>query len=207
MNQEPSIQEELNAISPTLAGLKRRALYTVPGGYFAELPDLVAHRILAKTELETVAPLLHSLERTHPYTAPPGYFDRPMTGTVQKTGFLTRLRTAGHWKRYAVAAATVAAVVTGFVIYLGKKPVEANAYERYARLDPAKVIDNVSDTELVLYLEKNERLSVSAEQPVVVNQELPDVNKHISLYSDDELKQYLDDTAELEMSKEHTGGE
>ncbi|MFM7948720.1 hypothetical protein, partial [Hafnia paralvei] len=96
----------------------------------------------------------------------------------------------------------------GTGIFFASKKEPVSDYEKYVKLDLSSTINKLSDTELLNYLDKNERLSVAGDQAMAVNEELPDVSKHIGLYSDEELKQYLNENADLELVKgEAPGGE
>lgn len=217
MDQGQPISDELNSTCPLLAGVQRNTVFTVPAGYFDGLADRIMAKIRQdelekeqlRNELKTIAPLLHSLKKKDVYTVPAGYFQQPLTvltgqaGTREKGKLVLFSR---KWKQYAAAAAMTGIMATGIFLYSNKEK-DGAEYEKYVKLDLSSAIDNVSDTELVNYLEKNERLSVASEQPVAISTELPDVRKHIGLYSDEELKQYLNENADLELARENTGGE
>jgi hypothetical protein len=64
-------------------------------------------------------------------------------------------------------------------------------------MDVSKEMTMLSEEELNTYLTTTEKLVVtSGERDQYGEDELPDVNEHIQLMSDDELKQYLDESAE-----------
>lgn len=205
------IENELNSVSPLLAGLQRHTLFSVPAGYFDGLPDRIMQKIrlledkkdTAADELVDIAPLLHAMARRNVYAVPEGYFEQAIVQPPARVVLMQRPR---KWMRYAAAAVLTGAIGTGIFFASRKEPV--SDYEKYTKLDVSSAIDKLSDTELVNYLDKNERLTGSTDQTMAVaSEELPDLSKHISLYSDEELKQYLDENKDLELVKETPGGE
>ena len=74
-----TILDELNQISPLVAGIGAANPYTVPEGYFEAFSELLMARIKverlnAKEELEMLSPLLSSISRKVPYEMPANYF-------------------------------------------------------------------------------------------------------------------------------------
>ena len=69
MNPSPEILNELNAISPLLAGLEKTNVFRVPQGYFDELHQRIADYTLVNS---TPAP---DISKKHLQQVPPGYFD------------------------------------------------------------------------------------------------------------------------------------
>lgn len=105
MNRSVDILNELNEISPLLAGIGNANVFTVPDGYFNSVPDSVLFsvntannpaqsdvpedyfehlpgNILARIkgttahELSTVSPLLAAIKKDHPFTVPENYFEQ-----------------------------------------------------------------------------------------------------------------------------------
>lgn len=217
MDQGQHISDELNGSCPLLAGMQCNTVFTVPAGYFDGLADRIMTRIRQEErekeqfsdELKTIAPLLYSLKKRDVYTVPAGYFEQPVAVLPGQAGSREKGKLVAFgrkWKQYAAAAVMTGVIATGVFLYSTKEKTGTD-YEKYVKLDLSSAIDNVSDTELVNYLEKNERLSVANEQPVAISTELPDVKKHIGLYSDEELKQYLNENSDLGLVRENTGGE
>ncbi|MBN8720030.1 MAG: hypothetical protein J0H85_11335 [Sediminibacterium magnilacihabitans] len=211
MDQYQPIENELNSISPLLAGLQRRTVFSVPAGYFDGLADRIMQKIRLleegkdtdANELADVAPLLHAMARRNVYTVPKGYFEQTI---VQPPARVVSMHRPRKWMRYAAAAALTGAIGTG--IFFASRKEQAGDYEKYTKVDVSSAIDKVSDTELVNYLDKNERLTGSVDQTMVTaSEELPDLSKHISQYSDEELKEFLDENKDLELVKETPGGE
>jgi hypothetical protein len=181
----------------------------VPAGYFDGLADRIMQkiRLLEKEkdtdELADIAPLLHAMARKNVYTVPEGYFEQTI---VHPPVRLVSIHRSRKWMRYAAAAVLTGAIGTG--IFFASRKEQVSDYEKYTKVDVSSAIDKVSDTELVNYLDKNERLTGSTDQTMVTaSEELPDLSKHISQYSDEELKKFLDENKDLELVKETPGGE
>lgn len=219
MDNNAHIPDELSNTCPLLAGMSRRNVFAVPPGYFNGLADTIITRIkrtglpanAISRELETVAPLLNTISRRNIFTIAPGYFDQavgvlPVVNAKKEKAKLFSLHGGEKWVRYAAAAVMTGVLVTGVFLYSNKEE-KTPEYEKYTRIDVSSALDKVSDTELVNYLKNNERFAVSGEQAVAVNQELPEAHKHISMYSDAELKQYLNENADLEIVKGDSGSE
>ncbi len=68
MNEADNIQQELNSMGSSLAGLPRQIPYAVPAGYFNQLAD----NIVAKARMQEDA--LPDFGRQMPYEVPADYF-------------------------------------------------------------------------------------------------------------------------------------
>ncbi len=81
MESRKPILQELQEISPVVAGLEAINLYQVPAGYFDALPSLILGRVKATAatspleELQAISPLLSRLNKQLPYSAPASYFE------------------------------------------------------------------------------------------------------------------------------------
>jgi len=80
MGSRLTILEELNEISPLLAGIERIEPYKAPDGYFESFAqrvmDLIRlNSVSAKEELEALSPLLSRIPRQVPYELPGNYFN------------------------------------------------------------------------------------------------------------------------------------
>jgi hypothetical protein len=80
MSQSPTISQELEELSSSLASTPRQDGYTVPDGYFSGLAAEILQRIKAEeasspaAELAHLSPLLAGLSKKQVYTVPDGYF-------------------------------------------------------------------------------------------------------------------------------------
>ncbi len=72
MAQRPNILEELKELESTLAREVVKQPYTVPGGYFERLPQLLLARIREESE---ISGLVQHFPKENPYMVPEGYFE------------------------------------------------------------------------------------------------------------------------------------
>ncbi|SJZ80647.1 hypothetical protein [Sediminibacterium ginsengisoli] len=184
--------------------------YQVPEHYFEGLAGNILSKIrLAekKDELAEIAPILAGMVRKMPFSVPYGYFDQL---TVQKQDAakpkakIFTLRNTRRWMHYAAAAVVSGILVTGAFLFTDDDTGSQIDYEKYTRIDIPEALNKMSDAELVNYLSNNERVPLATAEQVSGNEELPDVKKHISLYSDSELKEYLEENSDIVLSNEAT---
>lgn len=69
MENRNNIQNELREISPVVADISYQAPYTVPAGYFEELPSQLLQLVKAIEATPVLPPA------NHPYQVPQGYFE------------------------------------------------------------------------------------------------------------------------------------
>lgn len=185
----------------------RQELYTVPANYFSQLPDTILAAIRkqeVEDELETVAPVLNRVSKQMPYTKTslPEFNVEVMLAqakshespVVQMPAPKTR-----KWLQYAAAAIATGVILITAFLYNGnnKEAIDPATLASYVQMDVPLEITRVSEEELNTYLASSEKLVVTTgEHELYEEHELPDVNEHIQLMSDDELKQYLDESTE-----------
>jgi len=80
MTQSNNILQELKELNSTLAGTSLPVPYSVPAGYFDELPGRMLNMVKqlsqhSKDELAALSPLLSSLSKEMPFAVPAGYFE------------------------------------------------------------------------------------------------------------------------------------
>lgn len=195
MNQ---ISEELREISPLLASAERISVWSVPQGYFDTLPALILARVSkgneVAIELESIAPLLASLSKAPVYTVPTGYFDAPsfVIPQTKPEGVVVPFSPVRGWIKYAAAAVVIGLMVMAAWIYT--KP--SVTQQSYNSQDLASVLQQVSEADLTAYLNQHERLVIHGEQTNTVNETLPEMDDHIEMLSDEEMKQYLQENSE-----------
>lgn len=189
-----SASEETKALSPLLAALERKTPFSVPAGYFNELPanttDGARAIDLVNEELENLSPMMSHLRTVQPYEVPAGYFeslDQTMLEKLSqpKGGKLIPMSGARKWMRYAAAAAVAGLIFIGAMkIFSGSK-------------DTGKLpeLAGISDTAIIKYLEQQNGDPV----PVIaetsgndVNFTASDMKDMLADISDDELQKYVD---------------
>lgn len=92
MESRTHILNELQAISPLVAGIPPQVPYEVPAGYFDALAETLLQRAKAadagsvSEELSIISPLLNKLDKKLPFHTPAGYFeefpDNAMAGAM-----------------------------------------------------------------------------------------------------------------------------
>lgn len=126
-------KEELEFLSPFLAGISRKNPFTVPSGYFESMQSFSVPEpgkdLSASQELDLISPLLGRADKKTPYTVPEGYFDNLPPQVMQKTmdggGKLVSI-TARKWFRYAAAAVITGVITTLALILLVNSQVDPN---------------------------------------------------------------------------------
>lgn len=185
----------------------KQELYTVPANYFNQLPDTILAAIRkqeVEEELETMAPVLNRVTKQMPYTRtslPELNIEAMLeqakiheTPVVRMPALKTR-----KWLQYAAAAIATGIILLTAFLYNGNKNevIDPTTLASYVQMDVSHEMTRLSEEELNTYLATSEKLVVTTgEHEQYGEDELPDVNEHIELMSDDELKQYLDESTE-----------
>lgn len=193
-------------LEQSLAGLSvhKTRVYDVPDHYFQELPASIMANIRrneVEEELEEVAPLLHTVSRKMPYSgiAIPSFnmeavMERAAVNEVPVIQM--PVRKSRRWLQYASAAVVTGVIVAAAFIYNGNTT-DATTVEQYAQIDVSQEISKLSEEELNTYLAATEKLVINTgDRDVYGIEALPEVDEHIEMTSDDELKQYLEESAE-----------
>ncbi|MBS1917725.1 MAG: hypothetical protein JST87_15750 [Bacteroidetes bacterium] len=193
-----SADEELEILSPFLNRLDKKNLYSVPEGFFSELAGNMNSGMQAiefvNSELENLSPLMNSLKNKNVYETPAGYFN-DFAGTVlnrikQQPAIVISIYKKRSWLKYAVAAAVIAFIATGSFLFLNKHTSSANE-------DPIQQLSQVSDQDMLNYLDNQSTPAVSAEPSnnnvASIDITENDVKDLFSNVSDDELQQYVDE--------------
>ncbi len=185
MNAKKEIFDELNSLSPTLAGMDKSPLGSVPEGYFDAFPlemtsrvadftkeapdgyfDSFPARLMEKIRAEEErSPVLHKVGKENVFTIPGGYFENLPAEIIAKVK--TPAKVVSMNMR-SVARYAVAAVVTGLLgLAIFNFPGKNSAYDReYASIvreglsiaknaDFDAVLQTVSDNEIEEYLNES----------------------------------------------------
>lgn len=195
-----SASEELAALSPLLQKLNRNNVFSVPEGYFEELPENITEGAIAieivNEELENLSPMMSSLKGKNAYTVPSGYFESlpEMMLEKAKAGKSAKVVSISFTRkitRYAAAAAVAGLIFLGGWQLLNTKPMgEIGSVANNEKLIPS----NVSDTELLKYLENdNATETETAVVPAAAEEMNPDEMKDmLADISDEELQKYAE---------------
>ena len=202
--------EELGHLSPLLSQLPKTMPYTVPAGYFEEMESTLVSVAMygeqdASEELGNISPLLSGLKKEMPYSVPYGYFDS-ISAPVAETHQPAKVVSMGgsrKWFRYAAAA-----VVTGVVALLSILYISQDNNGKTEGTEVAKVEKNIlkeirktSDTVLTEFVKQFDEAGLRSDETAATdtNKEIKDLLKDIP---ENELKQFLNETAETESTTE-----
>ncbi len=196
----------LNAIP--LDSIKNKPLpYAVPANYFENLSGAILSKIASENnsistsvfdELATIAPVLNTISKHNSYSIPSGYFDglSPLQ-TQQPQAKIITLFSSKKWLKYAVAACVTGILATGAFMINNKEGVVD--YAAYKKIDVPNSINKLSNDELVSYLDNvNSITNANFANTLEIN--IPEIQDHIKLISDEELNQYLQE-ANLPLDK------
>ena len=181
-------------------------VFQVPENYFEQLPASILQVIRhteVSDELQEVAPFLQSIPKTNPYqtnTAPvldiQAMIAEKAATDTGKIITMSAIRKSA-WMRLAAAAVMIGVLVIAAFIYNGNQTIESVNTDQYAQMDVSNEISKLSEDELTSYLSSAEKLVIAtADRESLQIDELPDVNDHLGDMSDDELKQYLQESTE-----------
>jgi hypothetical protein len=145
MHQNTDIQNELETISPFWQTLHATMPYQVPAQYFEELHGIVRASIEKEAvyaELESVAPLLNTIPKTNVYQQP--------IAVPQKALPVFR------FAKWAVAALFIGVMAISTFLYNSK--VEKFDYSAYSTMDHNQLMQTMSDSTLLSYIDAHETL-------------------------------------------------
>ena len=143
-----SVNEELEGLSPVLAGISKEMPFTVPHGYFNSSVDGLTSWVKEEE------PTLFSGNKKMPYEVPAGYFE-DLPGIVLKKvspqeAKVISITSSRRWMRYAVAALVAGVITVSSVLYFGKDKSVDPASDSYSWLE--KNLKNIPDNELDEFL-------------------------------------------------------
>jgi len=178
MHKNTDIQSELETISPFWQTMSATMPYQVPAQYFEELHGIVRASIEKEAvyaELESVAPLLNTIPKTNVY-------QQPVT-LPQKALPLFR------FVKWAVASVFIGVVAVGAFIYNNK--VEQFDYAVYMNVDQTKLLQTISDSTLLSYMDVHENLMMTPDISIP-EYDLETSTSLIEQSSDEELLEYIE---------------
>jgi hypothetical protein len=129
MKGKSIILTELEEISPTVAQIPVKPVFSVPDGYFTLFPERMALIVRQmedpNAEISEISPVLADISRKMPMEAPAGYFNNPIpipgTYTESEQASVIPMRKKG-FNMFAIAASVVALVGIFSVVYNQMNP-------------------------------------------------------------------------------------
>lgn len=138
--------EEIEALSPLLAGIPKQTPYSLPPDFFAK------NLITGTLSEEDPVPGWAAEGRQNPYTVPAGYFSQFAQQVLQEVKPQAKAISMGsrRWMQYAAAAVLAGALVLGGILYQQKPNATnpANNPEDWV----AKKLEQVSNQELEAFI-------------------------------------------------------
>lgn len=194
--------DELACLSPLLSKLSKDMPYTVPAGYFEEIETSLISFVStgsqsAKEELETLSPLLSGLKKEMPYSVPAGYFENL---GEKRASNKTKVVSLGSrkWIRFAAAAVVTGIITTITFLFIGSSD-DKGPGASIAKFEKklTKDIKKTSDKELNEFIQQFSDAGLVTEETAynVPDIEVKDLLKDVS---ENELKNFLEETAEIE---------
>nr|WP_294995278.1 hypothetical protein [uncultured Sediminibacterium sp.] len=189
------------------ADISKNKVYQLPNGYFEGLSDRIIaaiHKADVTEEMESLSPLLNTLSKEMPFhkqASPALNMETIMQRAAVREIPVVQMRARKplKWMRLAAAAVVAGLLITTAVLYTSDTSQQNGdmKFADYAQIDVSHEISKLSEEELNTYLSSSEKLIVAAGYREQYGEdEFPDVNEHIQYMSDDELKQYLDESGE-----------
>lgn len=138
--------EEMEGLSPLLAGLSKKTPYRLPADYFAQ--NLASGTLREEDPIPGWA----AEGRQNPYWVPAGYFSQFPEQVLQQVKPQAKVITmvSRRWMQYAAAAVLAGALVLGGILYQ-QQPGSANP-ENNAEDWVAKTLQQVSNQELEAFI-------------------------------------------------------
>lgn len=200
--------EELGHLSPLLSQMPKTMPYQVPAGYFEEMESTLVSVAMygeqdASEELGNISPLLSGLKKEMPYSVPAGYFDTVTVPVVaeNKPAKVVSMGGSRKWFRYAAAAVVTGVIAVLSVMYFNRDGDGGSIGTAIARFEKSvlKEIKKTSDTELTEFVKQFDEAGLRTDETASTdtNKEVRDLLKDIP---ENELKQFLNETAETETS-------
>lgn len=176
MHQNTDIQNELATISSFWHSTNASMPYQVPAQYFEELYGTVRLSIEKEAvyaELESVAPLLNTIPKINVYQQPVAVQKRPVY----------------HFAKWAVAALFIGVMAISTFLYNSK--VEKFDYSAYSTMDHNQLMQSMSDSTLLSYMDVHENL-ISTPDISVPDYDFEMSASLIEKSSDQELLNYIE---------------
>jgi hypothetical protein len=165
---EGTVANELQELSPFMAGIKKINPFEVPANYFEQpVVDMASQE-----EEENIPLILKDVNKLQPFEVPAGYFEQLAGNTLsnvrEKSGakIIAMPNRRNAILKYAAAAVFTGLVALGAYKYSGNEPVTIvndtakveSAAEIKPKMDDIKfeeTLNNLSEDDIIKYLEKN----------------------------------------------------
>jgi hypothetical protein len=143
-----SVNDEVESLSPLLAGISKEMPFTLPQGYFDSSTDGITSWVKEEEQQ------LFTGNKKMPYEVPAGYFES-LPGIVLKKANpqkakVISITSTRRWMRVAVAALVAGVIAVSSVLYFGKDKSVDPVSDSYSWVE--KNLKNIPDKELDEFL-------------------------------------------------------
>jgi hypothetical protein len=183
-----SAVEELENLSPILAGISKKMPFMIPEGYF----NAAAEDVSEWVKEEEIPEFLKAGKRM-PYEVPVGYFEN-LPGVLlkkisPKEAKVISISASRRWMRYAVAAMVAGVIAVSSVLYFGKDKSVDPTSDSYSWVE--KNLKNISDKELEEFI----NTTYISTTPIAKNQtsDKSEVRKLVKDIPNAELDKFLEE--------------
>jgi hypothetical protein len=173
--------------------------FEVPQGYFEGLASEIMAKInkqqTVAEELSELAPILNTIKKEPVYSIPEGYFESLELTIPLKldkpSAKVFNFSKPKRWMQYAVAACTAGILMIGAFFYVNKgNDNSIISYKEAKKMDVQKEIASVNEEVIANYLDETPSVGYT-----VSSNEETDVEDYLETISDEEIKQYLNESA------------
>lgn len=172
--------------------------------FFAKLNNGILIENVVNKELQTIAPMLATISKVPVFSVPQNYFELLNTSAVlvKSNAKIVAINQFKKWMIYAVAACMVGIVSVS--VFISKNGSSKINYATYKNFDVANSINDISNEDLINYLE-NVNTITNSNSLTTLDIKLPEVQDHLQTISDEDLQQYLKD-ATIPLSEDKKEG-
>ena len=190
--QVSNVAAEMLTLSPTVAGIGKNNVFSVPNHYFVQ----TAHQTEVHAETFAISALVADIGKTIPYTVPTGYFEQ-FAGSIlakkETTATIVSMKSRPFAWRYAAAAAITAVMALSVWFIMDNNNQQAAGTMTAAVQQEAKKIlvnnsfeqemSTISDAAIVEFLENKgqnvEAALVASYTEVEDESKLPDATDYM----------------------------
>ncbi|MDB5192313.1 MAG: hypothetical protein JWQ96_1876 [Segetibacter sp.] len=170
--------------------------FKVPGGYFEGLADNILKKInTAKsevyTDLEELAPVLNTISKNELFAVPEGYFEQVAFIAPKPQAKISSLSRTNKILCYAVAAGITGIMAVSSYLYFNNDTTQSGV----APINVAAAVDNLSEEDILTYLETNS----TASDVINVNNTSDsalEVNGLLKEMPEEGIREFLNETSE-----------
>lgn len=201
MRGNSDIQVELESLSKEVSEIPVKQVFTVPAGYFDQLPGMMLERVRTmeqdhEEEISSLSPLLAGLSKKMPMSVPEGYFSEVKVPEIASESKLAPVVSMpkSRFRMFAVAASVVAILGFGALLYFMDQQDQVNE-----NMSLSKELPKVSEKEMDEFLSGFPDLMVA--EPIAVSGNPAEAEEMMRDIDEDGLKAFLSDQPDITPQK------